>query len=132
VDARSRRLIGSIVLDVEGRHAIEDAAALARKRVFSNGKRTCEGRSCERAHRVVAHYRRRRSGLAAAVLVATVALLAVPGCLRVKPHQREDLARRSMDPAGDPAERKLDGHVEEYREGSIGGGGAGGGGCGCN
>ena len=53
-------------------------------------------------------------------------------CVRVKPHERQDLARRSMDPAGDPVERKLDGHVEEYREGSIGGAGAGGGGCGCN
>jgi len=32
----------------------------------------------------------------------------------------------------DASERKLDGHVEEYREGSIGGDGVGGGGCGCN
>jgi len=63
---------------------------------------------------------------------ALVALAMTAGCARVKPHQRQDLARRSMDPAGDASERKLDGHVEEYREGSIGGTGAGGGGCGCN
>ena len=62
-----------------------------------------------------------------------VVLLALaPACGRVRPHERQDLARRSMDPSADAAERKLDGHLEEYREGSIGGAGAGGGGCGCN
>ncbi len=66
------------------------------------------------------------------VAAVIIALLAAAACARVKPHQRQDLARRSMDPAGDRSERKLDGHVEEYREGSIGGAGAGGGGCGCN
>jgi hypothetical protein len=37
-----------------------------------------------------------------------------------------------MNPEPDAAEKKLDGHVHEYREGSIGGSGVGGGGCGCN
>jgi len=61
-----------------------------------------------------------------------IVLLLASGCVRVRAHERETLARRSMDADGDPAEKKLDGHVEEYREGSIGGSGAGGGGCGCN
>jgi hypothetical protein len=59
-------------------------------------------------------------------------LVLVTGCVRVQPHERETLARRSMNPAADPSEKKIDEHVEEYREGSIGGSGAGGGGCGCN
>lgn len=59
-------------------------------------------------------------------------MLFAAACVRVKPHERQDLARRGMSPAGDASEKKLDGHVEEYREGSIGGAGAGGGGCGCN
>jgi hypothetical protein len=29
-------------------------------------------------------------------------------------------------------DEKLDEHVKEYREGSVGGSGSGGGGCGCN
>lgn len=61
-----------------------------------------------------------------------VLLLLAGGCVRVRPHEREAHARRSMQADGDPTEKKLDGHVEEYREGSIGGAGAGGGGCGCN
>jgi hypothetical protein len=65
-------------------------------------------------------------------LVPLLALALAGGCVRVHPHQRETLARRSMATDADPAESKVDEHVEEYREGSIGGGSAGGGGCGCN
>ena len=54
------------------------------------------------------------------------------GCVRVAAHQREYLAKPAMDPQADPIEQKLDTHVEEYREGSMGGTGVGGGGCGCN
>ena len=54
------------------------------------------------------------------------------GCVRVAAHQREYLAKPHMDPQADPIEQKLDTHVTEYREGSIGGTGVGGGGCGCN
>jgi len=61
-----------------------------------------------------------------------VCLALATSCVRVQPHERETLARRSMDPQPAASEQKLDGHVEEYREGSIGGTGAGGGGCGCN
>jgi hypothetical protein len=65
-------------------------------------------------------------------IVVLLLAISAASCVRVRPHEREALARRAMNPAGDPAEQKLDGHVEEYREGSIGGAGAGGGGCGCN
>jgi uncharacterized protein DUF4266 len=54
------------------------------------------------------------------------------GCVRVAAHQREYLAKPAMNPEADPLEHKLDTHVTEYREGSIGGTGVGGGGCGCN
>ena len=65
-------------------------------------------------------------------LILSFALLLLGGCARVKPWQRERLAGRPMRVDKDRAERKLDAHVEEYREGSIGGSGVGGGGCGCN
>ncbi len=69
------------------------------------------------------------SRLFACLLLAAAAL---GGCARVKPWQREVHGKRVMNPDPDPAERKLDGHVHEYREGSVGGSGVGGGGCGCN
>lgn len=59
-------------------------------------------------------------------------LMASAGCARVKPWQRELHGSRPMRVDPDPVESKLDGHVSEYREGSIGGTGVGGGGCGCN
>ena len=65
-------------------------------------------------------------------LLVPVLLFGVGGCARVKPWQRERLAGRPMRVEKDRAEKKLDSHVEEYREGSIGGSGVGGGGCGCN
>ena len=70
----------------------------------------------------------RRPGVLAAIALA----VALTGCARVKPYQREVHARRSMRADGQRVERKLDSHVQEYREGSIGGAGVGGGGCGCN
>jgi hypothetical protein len=62
-----------------------------------------------------------------------VALCAVllAGCVRVKAHQRGIHAKPAMQDQ-DEVEAKLDEHVKEYREGSVGGSGAGGGGCGCN
>lgn len=63
-------------------------------------------------------------------VVVAIELLGA-SCARVKPYQRETHAQRAMqDP--DPVEQKLDDHVNEYREGAIGGTGVGGGGCGCN
>jgi hypothetical protein len=64
--------------------------------------------------------------------VRIVIALLLSGCVRVAAHQREYLAKPAMDPEHDPVEQKLDTHVTEYREGSIGGTGVGGGGCGCN
>lgn len=63
-------------------------------------------------------------------LVLAAVLLA--GCVRVQAHQRGYLAQPAMNPEAAPLEQKLDTHVQEYREGSIGGNGVGGGGCGCN
>lgn len=53
------------------------------------------------------------------------------GCVRVKPFEREAHARKTMQER-EASDVKLEGHVHEYREGSIGGTGVGGGGCGCN
>ena len=65
------------------------------------------------------------------VILVLVSVIACSACGRVKPYQRETHAQRSMqDP--DPVDQKLDDHVNEYREGAIGGSGVGGGGCGCN
>ena len=76
----------------------------------------------------------RQNTLLASLLACVLACLAAltGGCARVKPWQREIHGKRVMNPDADSAERKLDEHVQEYREGSIGGSGVGGGGCGCN
>jgi hypothetical protein len=50
----------------------------------------------------------------------------------VKPHQRELLADRIMQPDGNAQEVRSDEHILSNREGAIGGSGASGGGCGCN
>ncbi len=63
-------------------------------------------------------------------LVMTVVLATLGGCARVQPWQRELHARREMRHS-DPTERRLDGHVADYREGSVGGT-VGTAGCGCN
>ena len=55
----------------------------------------------------------------------------IGGCVRVKPHERGVHAKAAMQDQN-KADAKLDEHVKEYREGSVGGSGAGGGGCGCN
>jgi hypothetical protein len=61
-----------------------------------------------------------------------ILFVALAGCVRVHAHQRELLAKPAMNPEAAPLEQKLDTHVQEYREGSMGGTGVGGGGCGCN
>lgn len=66
------------------------------------------------------------------VVATAILLTTAAACVRVQPWQRGALAQRCMRLDADAGERKLDGHVQEYREGSIGGSGAGGGGCGCN
>ncbi len=66
------------------------------------------------------------------ILARLVAFALLAGCVRVHAHQRELLAKPTMNPEAAPLEQKLDTHVHEYREGSMGGTGVGGGGCGCN
>lgn len=59
-------------------------------------------------------------------------LVASSGCARVKPYQRELLAKRIMALDPSPEATLLEQHVYQYREGSAGGYGGSGGGCGCN
>ena len=74
----------------------------------------------------------RRGALALALGLMTVAAL-LPGCVVVKPYQREQLAERCMAPGfGDAAELKFRSHWEGSRQGGEGGFGTAGGGCGCN
>lgn len=65
------------------------------------------------------------------VLVLAAVCVGMSSCARVKPYQRETHAKQTMQDR-DSAEEKLESHVNEYREGAVGGSGVGGGGCGCN
>lgn len=67
----------------------------------------------------------------AALLTALAASL-LTACVRVKPYERELLARPDMDFDANPAIIEAEAHTTDIREGSRGGFGAGGGGCGCN
>jgi hypothetical protein len=58
--------------------------------------------------------------------------LAVSGCARVKPWERDQLARRDMGWEPDALEAAREGHIYFSKEASMPGGSAGGGGCGCN
>jgi hypothetical protein len=58
--------------------------------------------------------------------------VAAGGCVRVKPYERELLAKPIMTFFPDPYEDVLDQHMLEAREGASGGYGSAGGGCGCN
>lgn len=63
-------------------------------------------------------------------LVSLIGLLA--SCANVKPWERGNLAKPTMDPARDKLGLAMGDHMYFSREGSNGGGGVGGGGCGCN
>ena len=65
-------------------------------------------------------------------LAALVLALGVSGCVRVHPHERENLTRRAMVDDRDPGGKRFDGHRAGAREGAEGGTGEPGGGCGCN
>lgn len=54
------------------------------------------------------------------------------GCVRVKPWERDLLARRDMGWEPDGLEAAREGHIYFSKEASMPGGSAGGGGCGCN
>ena len=64
------------------------------------------------------------------VLALTLSLLG--GCVRVKPYQRETMAKRSMTADKDASESRFEQHARGSREGADGGTGEAGGGCGCN
>jgi len=66
------------------------------------------------------------------IVLLVVAAAALAGCVRVQPHAREDLARRSMTEDRGAGERRFDQHKTGSREGADGGTGEPGGGCGCN
>jgi Domain of unknown function (DUF4266) len=53
-------------------------------------------------------------------------------CAVVRPHQRENLAHRSMTHDRGPGEARFRQHENGAREGADGGTGEPGGGCGCN
>jgi hypothetical protein len=61
-----------------------------------------------------------------------LALTAASGCVRVKPHEREYLARPAMVNDRDPGQMRFSQHQNGSREGADGGTGEPGGGCGCN
>ena len=61
-----------------------------------------------------------------------VTLLATTGCVRVKPWERDLLARRDMAFEPDGLEAKREAHIYFSKEASMPGGSGGGGGCGCN
>ena len=54
------------------------------------------------------------------------------GCAVVRPHERQNLARRSMTADRDPGKARFTQHKSGAREGADGGTGEPGGGCGCN
>lgn len=59
-------------------------------------------------------------------------LLASTGCVRVKPWERDLLARRDMAWEPDGLQAKRESHIYNSKEASLPGGSGGGGGCGCN
>lgn len=72
------------------------------------------------------------SRLARWMLLSLAAALFAPACARVKPYQREHLARRTMVSDRQPGESRFHQHTHGSREGADGGTGEPGGGCGCN
>lgn len=65
-------------------------------------------------------------------MLAVLAVVALAGCARVKPYQREHLSLRSMISEMHVGEQRFWQHAHGSREGADGGTGAAGGGCGCN
>ena len=62
----------------------------------------------------------------------SMVLLSTPGCVNVKPWDRDALANYTMRPERDPVTGALREHMWFSREASNGGRSIGGGGCGCN
>jgi hypothetical protein len=68
----------------------------------------------------------------ATVRLVLLLLGGLAGCIRVHPHERENLTRRTMIDDRDVGARRFDSHRAGSREGAEGGTGEPGGGCGCN
>jgi len=66
------------------------------------------------------------------LVVLLVTALSASGCVVVRAHQRENLAKRSMTNDKDPGEARFQSHERGSREGADYGTGQPGGGCGCN
>ncbi len=66
------------------------------------------------------------------VLLTAAAIVLAPGCVRVKPWERDILSRRVMTFTAEQEESALDHTYYNAREGAAGGFESGGGGCGCN
>ena len=66
------------------------------------------------------------------ILGALVACTLVAGCVRVRPHQREQLADPALQAPVWPDLARQDDHEREVGEGTGGATSTGGGGCGCN
>lgn len=67
-----------------------------------------------------------------ALVAVVLAVTSLAGCAMVRPHERQNLARRSMTADRDPGESRFTQHKTGSREGADGGTGEPGGGCGCN
>lgn len=74
---------------------------------------------------------RLRARLVKALCVCSIAA-ATSACARVRPYQRQDLARRAMVEDRGAGDRRFHQHQTGAREGADGGTGEPGGGCGCN
>lgn len=66
------------------------------------------------------------------LLLTAAVLLAIQGCVGVRPEQKEHLAEPAMTFGDEGLAEQHEHHVLDNREGSTGGGDARGGGCGCN
>ncbi|MBE7449115.1 MAG: DUF4266 domain-containing protein [Kofleriaceae bacterium] len=66
------------------------------------------------------------------VAFAATLYLATAGCAVVRPHERQNLARRTMTEDRQPGHGRFIQHQTGSREGADGGTGEPGGGCGCN
>jgi hypothetical protein len=65
-------------------------------------------------------------------ILACALAIASAGCVVVRAHERENLAKRPMTQDKTPSESRFGEHERGAREGSEGGTGQPGGGCGCN
>ena len=65
-------------------------------------------------------------------LLVVLPILFCVSCARVQPWERENLAKKVMNPVRDPLGSTMSEHIYFSREAAHGGKGVGGGGCGCN